>query len=672
MQIDDHIPFIPPERSVPEITVRVVILAIFLTIILAAANAYLGLRVGVTVSASIPAAVVSMGILRMFRNANILENNIVQTAASAGEAIVGPIAFTLPALLVLKFWMNFDYLSTFLIALLGGWLGVLFSVPLRRVLLAEKTLRFPEGVAIGNVLKAHSESKGGLKYLVRGGLVSGLIAFAQSGLHVLSDGFQIWRLKAPVILGMGFGFSPALIAAGYIIGVNVAISLTIGVLIGWIGGIPILTYLHPLPPGQSVYDHVSFLYLTQIRYIGVGTMLAGGLWTMLRLAKPVSIGIRKSIEALKSQRANPDIAILRTERDFPIHYVFGSVCLLMLPLALFYLHSTPQAVLGISTGLWITLLAAMLIFSLIMGFIVAALCGYFAGLVGSTNSPISGVGLCSVILGAFLAYFILSFQIHFSLEPSKALMGEAIAVIMCAVIVAGGGLCVDTIQDLKAGQMVGATPWKQQFMLMIGVLVAALVVPFILQLLFYAYGIAGIFPHAGMNPAHMLAAPQAELMAAVAQGVFGSNLPWPLLLVGMGVAAVCIIIDEFLMKFGMRLPVLAVGLGIYLPLSSSTPLVFGGVVSYLVNRSFHQWRNRGGEAGLERAHRNYQNGILLACGLVAGAALMGVILAIPFAVFQSPDVLQIMPASLEGLAKILGVLAAFGLCVWMYRVGHRR
>lgn len=671
MHPNDHRPFVSAEKNLSEITLRVILLAIVLTIILAAANAYLSLRVGMTVSASIPAAVVSMGVLRMFRNSNILENNIVQTAASAGEAVVGPIAYTIPALLVMKFWVDFNYFSIFCIVLLGGWLGVLFSVPLRRILLEEKTLRFPEGVAIGNVLKANSESKTGLKYLIRGGIISGLIGFAQTGLHLLSDSMQIWREKGAVIYGSGLGFSPALIAAGYIVGINVCIALFIGICIGSLVGIPVLSSLYPMPAGQSVSAYVVHLYLTKSRYIGVGTMLAGGIWTMVRLAKPVMSGIQKSFAALKQQRLNPSEPIIRTERDFPIHYVVAAIIAIMVPLGFFYMHSFAQT-LNISSGLLIVLMGCLIVFTIVVGFMVASLCGYFAGLVGSTNSPISGVGLCAIILGSFLILFILGFQVHFSTEPLKTLTAEAIAIVVCAVIVAGGGICVDTIQDLKAGQMVGATPWKQQLMLMIGVLVAACVIPLVLELLFKAYGIAGVFPRPGMDPSHMLSAPQAELMAAVSQGVFGSNLPWPVLFVGIGFGVICILIDEALMRFHLRLPVLAVGIGIYLPLGASTPLIFGGVVSYLVNRKFYRWRNRGGKEGAERVHRNYQASILLACGLVAGASLMGVILAIPFALFQSPDILQIMPNSMTSVANLLGLLSAIGLCIWMYRVANRR
>ena len=449
---------IPASTSLPEITVKAVLLAIILVVVLTASNAYLALKVGTTISASIPAAVISMGILRLFRTHNVLENNIVQTAASAGEALVAALAYTLPALLMMHFWLDFNYANTVAIAMIGGILGVLFSVPLRRILLADKTLRFPEGVAIGNILKISTTSGAGLKRLIQGGIVGGAIAFMQTGLRVVTEDISLWASKGSTVFGFSIGFSPALIAAGYIVGINVAIALLLGVIIGWLAGVPILTSFFHTPIHHGAAQAAFAIGKEHIRFIGVGTMLVGGGWLLLTLIKPVFQGLHQSITALRQSRLHSAKAIARTDRDVPINYVMWGVIVLTIPLFFLLSHFINAHTLGISENLQLGVSFMSLFFIILIGFFVAAICGYFAGLIGSSNSPLSGITLAVLILGSFLLFITLNSSINFSVNPQKALEAAGMTIVIASIIACAGSISIDTIQDLKAGQMVGATP----------------------------------------------------------------------------------------------------------------------------------------------------------------------------------------------------------------------
>jgi putative OPT family oligopeptide transporter len=647
--------FIPASESLPEITLKAIILSLFLTIILAAANAYLGLKVGTTISASIPAAVVSMGVLRLFRKSNILENNIVQTAASAGEALVAGIIYIIPALLLLHFWQTFNYWETVLIALIGGALGVLFSVPLRRVLLAEKTLRFPEGTAIGNVLKATASSAKSIKHLITGGLVGAIISFCQNGLEIFAGSVQYWFRVGGSVVGFGSGFDPAVLAAGYIVGPNVAIAIFAGVAVGWGFGIPYFTHMEGISNPNDLTATAIDIWRSHLRYIGVGMMLVGGLWTLVTFLKPMAQGIHASFASLSAIRKGHAAPVPRTEKDLPINYVTWLILILAVPLFMILWHYTGPSQLAISHSLRVSTVLMGTAFAIIAGFFFSSICGYFTGLVGSTNNPLSGMTLSALILVSLILLALLGGEIHFEGNNTAALNASAFAIIIGGVVAAASAISNDTIQDLKAGQMVGATPWKQQVMLIVGVVVAALVIPLILNLLFNAYGIGGVFPHPGMDPKQMLSAPQASLMAALVQGIFGHHLPWNLIYMGFGLAFICIAIDSFLKRRNHRFPVLAVALGIYLPLDASVPLFIGGFLSWALERK-------------PLSHEAKQRGLILACGLVAGAALMGVILAIPFAIAQSSDALKIVSDSFIPTANGLGIAVTVLLIFWMSHV----
>lgn len=667
---NNNAPIIPANTTLPEITPRVIVLGILLTIILAAANAYLGLKVGTTVSASIPAAVISMGILRFFRDSTILENTMVQTMASVGEALTAGIAFILPALIILGAWQRFDYWQTVMAGLVGGGLGVLFTIPLRRALLQDKTLRYPEGVAIGNVLKASAaREEGDLRSLTQGGIVGAAIALLQTGFQILTDSFAYWVKTSSTIVGFGLGLSPALIAAGYIVGVNVALSLLAGIIIGWLAGVPLLTLYYGMPDAETATQAAIIVWRTHIRYMGVGTMLIGGLWTLCTLMKPVVSSLTMSFASLRKVNLKGRMAVPRTERDIPIHYVLYAVGFILIPIFFMLAHVIIPTEMNLSPSLRYFISGFSTVYILVGGFVFCSIMAYFAGLIGSTNSPVSGLLVSSLLVLCLILMGFFGLQTNLVNNEVTELLGAVVAIGSTVMIGAALSISNDTMQDLKVGEIVGATPWKQQVMLVLGVVVSAFIIPPILQLLYNAYGIGGVFPRPGMNPAHMLAAPQAGLMAAVAKGAFSHQLEWGMIGAGALIAIVCVILDEILKKnFGTRLPVLAVGLGIYLPLDASVPCVIGGVLACMIQyRLNHMYRRRGKENETKMNHHRHR-GLLLACGIVAGASLMGVLLAIPFAIKESSDALRIMPDNLMPFAGTLSIVVTFFLCAWIYRV----
>ncbi len=663
-QLSDS-PLIPASQSLPEITLRSILLGIILTVILAAANAYLGLKVGQTVSASIPAAIISMSILRFFRNSNVLENTMVQTMASVGESLIAGVTFIMPALIILHVWTGFYYWQTVCIALLGGILGVLFTIPLRRALLVDKTLRYPEGIAISNVLKASANKEAtDMKALTWGGIVGAMISLFQTGFEILTDTFDLWVKTSKTIVGFELGLSPALIAAGYIVGINVAISFMVGIVIGWMAGVPLLTWFYGMSDTLSAGDMAMSIWKDHIRYIGVGTMLVGGLWTLFRLCGPILQSILASFASLRAARLSGDTNSIRTERDIPITYVFWGLLLLSIPVFILIAGYILPPDNSMSETFRYFLCGFTTLYILVFGFLFCSISAYFAGLIGSSNTPVSGLLVSSLLILCLilLAFFGMQGGIH-GKELIGVILGIGSSVIICVAL----AISNDTMQDLKVGQVVGATPWKQQLMLVVGVIISAFVVPPILDLLYNAYGIGGVFPHPGMNKEHMLAAPQAALMATVAQGVYAHNLEWSMIILGAVIAGICIVIDEIVRKnFGTRLPVLAVGLGIYLPMNTTIPVVIGGLLAYVIQVRLDKMYQRVTNGAESNRHRH--RGLLLACGIVAGSSIMGVVLAIPFAIKQSSDALKIMPAQYASLAGLLSIFVTFVMCAWIYRV----
>lgn len=665
-------PVVPATESPPEITIKALFLGVFLSALLAAANAYLGLKVGMTVSASIPAAVISMAILRMFRQSNILENNIVQTAASAGESLAAGVIFTLPALIILGYWQSFSFLPTMAIALLGGVLGVLFTIPLRRALIIEGGLQFPEGVATGEVLKAGATGSNGARLIAMAGLAGAFLKLSQTGFKAVSARITGSVTAGGSVFGFGTELGVALLAVGYIVGINIAILVFAGGLISWLFGIPI--YMAVADPdtlksiiGDSTgYEAAEALWGERIRYMGVGAMATGGIWALLSLLGPIRAGIRSSLEAMRRARSGEN-DVPRTERDTPINIVFLGTLALAVPIFVLFWFVVDRQALGITAGLHLATIAFGALFALVAGFLFSSVAGYMAGLVGSSNNPISGVTIATILAISLILLALLGTQIDFSVDRAKALVAAATAIMVGGVVCCAASIAGDNMQDLKTGQLVGATPYKQQIMQIVGVVVAAVAIAPVLDLLFSAYGLGDVFPREGMNPAEALRAPQATLMKAVSIGVLLGGLPWGMIGIGAAIAVAIIILDQILKARGssFRTPVLAVAVGIYLPLELSVPIFVGGLIAYAAGRAI---------AGLSQEEKSQSNqrGLLFASGLITGEALVGILLAIPFAATQSTTVLA-LPLG-EGFAPVADVLGMAGLtlfCVWLYRVARR-
>lgn len=670
------VPFISAGQTLPEITVKAIILGFILSAVLAGANAYLGLKVGLTVSASIPAAVISMAILRMFRESNILENNIVQTSASAGESVAAGVIFTLPALILLEYWHGFPFLPTMAVAAAGGILGVLFTIPLRRALIVEAKLQFPEGVATGEVLKAGTEGGKGAKLIAISGLVAAGLKLAQSGFKVFSTTVAGSVTAGRSVFGMASDISVALLGVGYIVGLNIATLVFAGGLISWFFGIPI--YMALADPAELAaivgdatgYEAAENVWSAKIRYLGVGAMVVGGVWALISLVGPIRNGVRVSLEAFRESRSGKVVSIPRTERDTPINYVAFATIAMAVPIMIVFMFVVNQDALGIGTGLyWGTILFGVL-FALTAGFLFSSVAGYMAGLVGSSNNPISGVTIATILTISLILLVLLGQEIDFAVNVAQATAASATAILVGGVVCCAAAIAGDNMQDLKAGQLVGATPYKQQIMQIVGVIAAALTIAPVLDLLFQAYGLGGVLPRAGMDEAEMLQAPQATLMSSVADGVFTMNLPWTMIGIGAIIAVLIIIADKQLEARGssFRMPVLAVAVGIYLPVALETPMFIGGLLAYGVGRYYKGRKSELGEeyeAAVTRANRR---GLLFASGLITGEALVGIALAIPFAIFESTDVLRLMPEGMETVSDLLGVAAFVFFAAWLYRI----
>ena len=503
-------------EPLPQLTVKAIILGIVLSVVLAGANAYLGLFAGLTVSASIPAAVISMAILSFFNRSNILENNIVQTAASAGESLAAGVIFTLPALILLGYWDAFDNLWVMAIAGLGGLLGVLFTVPLRRSLIVEERLTYPEGTATAEVLRVGDSARAkmantGIAYLAWAGLSGAVAKLCETGLRVWEGTAEIAGfLGKSTIAYAGANLSPALLSVGYIVGLNIAVLVLIGGAISWYVAIPIYStfFLAGNPALQAVAEQGSAvdlafaIWTSQIRYLGVGAMLVGGIWALVSMRGSIISGLRSG---LAQYRGDAVAAIAHTERDTPMPLVLGGVALFVIPIFALYLLVVDSAPVAM----------AMTLVVVVAGFLFSAVAAYMSGLVGSSNNPVSGITIATILFSALLLLWLLDREADAG--PVAAIMIGG--VICCAAAIAG-----DNLQDLKAGYIVGATPWRQQVMQAVGVVSAVLLMAPILNLLLQAYGIGAPTPERPDS----LPAPQATLMASVARGVFGDGLPWPM------------------------------------------------------------------------------------------------------------------------------------------------
>jgi len=639
----------PNQQPSLELTVKAVVLGLVLSVLLAAANAYLGLFAGMTVSASIPAAVVSMGLLRLWRRHGILENNLVQTAASAGESLAAGAIFTLPALVLLNAWQGFPYGQVTLITALGGLLGVLFTIPLRCALVTQGPLRFPEGVATAEVLRSGARGGAELRPLALASLAGGLFKLAQAGLRLWPAAIETARRLGPTVAYLGTDLSPALLSVGYLVGLNIAVLIFLGGLANWLIAVPLCACLHPWPvglDGQALppLDVAGAIWRDQTRYIGVGAMVVGGLWTIIQLRVALVAGVQSGLAAYRRLRAEP-ASLPRTERDLPMPLVLALTPCAAVPLFLLYQYFVRN----------VPVSASMAVLMLCAGFLFSAVAAYLAGLVGSSNNPISGVTIATVLTASLLLTALLG---------RAAPHGPAAAILIGAVVCCAAAIAGDNIQDLKAGHILGATPARQQLMEILGVLVAALVLAPILSLLYRAYGFAG---HASARGEAALAAVQANLMAAVARGVFHGQLPRTFLLIGAAAAVLLIVLDSLLERRGaaFRTPVLAVAIGFYLPFALAVPIFAGGLLHHAAHRTPRRTSRHASAAHSPQAGR----GLLFASGLITGEALVGVLLAVPIVLTGRTDALALAH---NPLGPWPGLVLLLALAAWFYRTARPR
>lgn len=633
-----------------ELTIRGIIIGGIITLVFTAANVYLGLKVGLTFATSIPAAVISMAILRRFAQHSVKENNIVQTIASAAGTL-SAIIFVLPGLVIIGWWSGFPYWITVGLCAFGGVLGVMYSIPLRRALVTGSDLPYPEGVAGAEVLKvgenagASDENRQGLRVILTGSLASAgfaLLAALKVAAGSLSHAFRI----GPGGTMVGSSLSLALIGVGHLVGVSVGAAMIVGLLISFGVLLPIFSAGH-LPAAGDISDAVDSVFSSDVRFIGAGAIAVAAVWTLLKIIIPIIRGIQASVVSSRQRRAGTDVPVV--EQDLSPRIVIGTILGSMVPIALllwFFLHGT--ALMSSGWGLILT----SLIFVLLVGLAVAAVCGYMAGLIGASNSPISGVGIIVVILAALLIKLL--FGSDAGGDRSTALV--AYTIFTAAVVFGVATISNDNLQDLKTGQLVGSTPWKQQVSLIIGVVFGSLVIPPIMQLMNVAFGFLGA-PGAGENA---LAAPQASLISSVADGIFGGSLNWGHIGVGALIGLGIIVIDEVLRKTTRRLslPPLAVGMGMYLPISLTLMIPIGAACGAVYDR----WASRSDNA--EGAKRM---GTLLATGLIVGESLFGVLFAGIVTATGTEEPLAVVGAGFTHVASWLGVIVFVGIIVGLYR-----
>jgi uncharacterized oligopeptide transporter (OPT) family protein len=699
-----------------ELSVRVIFFGVILSVVLSAANAYLGLFAGMTVSAAIPAAVMALGIMRFFRNSTIYECNLIGTCASAGESLAAGVIFTLPALLLIGFWEQFSYFWVAVIAGFGGLLGTLFTIPLRRSLIVETKLQFPEGVATAKVLETGRKDTSGIKYIVKAALAGALFKVGANALGIWPEIMQGARRVGGSIAYFGSNLSPALLSVGYIVGLNIALLMFIGGALNWYVAIPVVaargewpqyqllnknvpqswsvadanyaivdpnnaaawdnrtneprlwnvfvletkvadpnaspedvnnvqkhnaTVLAKLGEPVPAKDYAQRIWSKRTRYAGVGGMLIGGLWTIFRLRKSLLSGMTSGLNAYKQIKEGKGDTE-RSERDLPMQWIIGMIVASIVPLFLVYQHYVQHV--------YISLIMAFVMLG--TGFLFSAVAGYMAGLVGSSNNPISGVTVSTVLVSSLLLVLLMG---------KSAVNGPAAAIIVGAVICCAAAIAGDVMQDLKCGRLVGTTPWKQQIMEMVGTASAALTIGPVLILLQGAYGFAGM-KNAGTKA---LSSPQANLMASVAKGVFEGGLPWGFVVLGMVAAVAIIALDQYLQakKYSFRVPILAVAIGFYLPFQLSVPIFVGGLISVAVAR-YHK-RNKSDSTAMEGSERR---GLLMASGLITGEAITGILVAIPIVILKQRDIEMPLWEGKIPFGGLVGVVLLLFVTFWLYRV----
>ena len=637
------------KASLPELTLRGIIIGGLITLIFTAANVYLGLKVGLTFATSIPAAVISMAVLRRFKGHNVKENNIVQTIASAAGTL-SAIIFVLPGLVMVGYWQGFGFVQTAGVCIIGGVLGVMYSIPLRRALVTGSDLPYPEGVAAAEVLKvgdentsgtSQEENAKGLRVIVAGGITSAVMALLTAMKAAASEVTAYFKLGAGATT-LGTSLSTALIGVGHLVGLPVGIAMLVGVVISYFILLPIFT-TGDITGATALADVVDTTFSDDIRFIGVGTMAIAAIWTLLKIAAPIAVGIRQSLASSRARKSGSAVDV--TERDIPFPYVATTIVAFMVPIALLLWDFVRGTDIHDHMAVLITV---SVLFTLLVGLIIASVCGYMAGLIGASNSPISSIGIIAVLAASLL---IAAVTRGTTADPLSLV---AYTLFTAAIVFGIATISNDNLQDLKTGQLVGATPWKQQVALIIGVVFGSVVIPPILQVMLNGFGFQGM-EGAGEDA---LAAPQAALMSSVASGIFDSSLDWNLIFIGMAIGAVLIITDELLRKFTDKysLSPLAVGMGMYLPAALTIVIPIGAILGTF----YDKWA-----AKQPRPEFAKRMGTLLATGLIVGESLFGVVNAGIIAAAGGDSPLEIFEGGTS--ATIVGVVLFIVALTFIYR-----
>jgi putative OPT family oligopeptide transporter len=653
-----------------ELTIRGIILGVIITVVFTAANVFFGLKVGLTFATSIPAAVISMALLRGFKDSTIQENNIVQTVASAAGTLSG-IVFVLPGFVMIGVWSGFPFWISFAICALGGILGVMYSIPLRRALVTGSDLPYPEGVACAEVLKVGSpgeegtaqgaeESRAGLFAVIWGAVVAAVFAVIVATRVFASDVAEFFRIgsdeKGPVS-GFDFNLSMALFGVGHLVGLWVGVAMGVGALIGWGWGVPHYSAIAALAgDAAKVAETIS---KSQLRFVGAGTIGLAAIWTLLKLVKPVASGLASAMAASRARKSGQGALLPRTEQDIPVGTVGLVMLICFVPIT--WLLASFAGTSGLGDHMW-TLAIGGLIYCVLMSFFVSAVTGYMAGLIGASNSPLSGVGILVVIGAALL--LVLGIKPYLPAGSEKALV--AYALFVTSIVFAVATIANNNLQDLKTGQLVDATPSKQQWALVIGVIAGAAIIPPILDVLNQAYGFSGT---PGSTREHPLSAPQAGLISALAQGVIANNIDWSLIAVGAGIGVVIIVIDEMLRRTtkSAHMSPLAVGLGIYLPTSATLMVVVGAIAGWYYDVRAER---------TPKPESTKQLGVLLASGMIVGEGLIGVVIASIVAFSGKDFPLALVGDEFAGNAAVwIGgaafVVAMLALYAWVESLARR-
>ena len=657
------------DNNLKELTFRGMFLGALITVIFTASNVYLGLKVGMTFASSIPAAVISMAILKFFKDSSILENNMVQTQASSAGTL-SSVIFVLPGLLMMGYWQEFPFWQTVLICASGGTLGVLFTIPLRRAMVVNSDLPYPEGVAAAEILKAgnNDESDSGVKDIAYGGIFAGTVAFLTNALRVMSDSASAWFSNGKAVFQLPMGFSLALVGAGYLIGIVGGLAMLFGTFLAWGVAVPYFTATGDMPTDASIVSYAMTEWKTKVRFIGVGTIGIAAIWTLLILLKPMIEGMVHSFRMLKGSQAESEHRIdIDLSPKTIIYILLATVVLIVISLYHFVAAAPISAELAVLLVVVCTLLAVLI------GFFVAAASGYMAGLVGSSSSPISGIGIISVIVISLVLVTIGKSSGLFETTDGQKFL-TALTLFTASIVLTTATISNDNLQDLKTGLLVEATPWRQQVALIIGCFVGALVIAPVLEILYHAYGFTGALPRNDMDPAQALSAPQATLMTTISQGIFTNHLEWTYILTGVGLGIVLIIVDAFMRKTSdsrFALPVLAVGIGIYLPPSINMPVVVGAVMAWFITRHIKNYAKRTHDAEVEKKAERF--GTLFAAGLIVGESLMGVILAFIIAASVtsggSEAPLALALKNWDNMGELLGLAVfIFGVFIFVSRV----